>query len=88
MGEVAIIYKVMPEGTEVDLADLKSRIDGIIKDPAKLNKIDEKPIAFGLKALEVQVIMDDKQGGSEVLEKSLNELDGVESVEVIHIGLL
>jgi elongation factor 1-beta len=88
MGEVAIIYKVMPEGTEVDLTDLKSRIDGIIKDPAKLNKIDEKPIAFGLKALEVQVIMDDKQGGSEVLEKSLNELDGVESVEVIHIGLL
>ena len=88
MGEVAIIYKMMPAGTDVDLADLKARITACIQEPIKLNKIDEKPIAFGLKALEVQIIMDDKKGGAEELEKTLNEIDGVESVEVVHIGLL
>ena len=88
MGEVAIIYKIMPDGTEVDIADLKSRIEDIVRDPIRLNKIEERPIAFGLKALEVQVIMDDKQGGAETLEQSLNEITGVQSVEVIHVGLL
>ena len=88
MGEVAIIYKIMPAGTDVDLLELKARITSNIKEPIKLNKIDEKPIAFGLKALEVQVIMDDKKGGAEELEKYLNDIEGVESVEVVHIGLL
>jgi elongation factor 1-beta len=88
MGEVAIVYKIMPDGTDIDLADLKARIEACVKAPAKLNKIEEKPIAFGLKALEVQVIMDDKQGGSEELEKSLNEIEGTQSVEVVQIGLL
>ncbi|UCH88854.1 MAG: elongation factor 1-beta [Thermoplasmata archaeon] len=88
MGDVAIIYKIMPDGTEVDLADLKSRIEKSIQEPIRLNQINEKPVAFGLKALEVQIIMDDKSGGAETLEKALNDLEGVQSVEVVHIGLL
>ena len=88
MGEVGIIYKIMPNDTDVDLNDLKLRINDIVKSPAKVNQIDEKPIAFGLKALEVQILMDDKSGGAEELEQSLTELEGVQSVEVIHIGLL
>jgi len=88
MGEVGIIYKIMPSDTDVDLNDLKERISGSVKSPAKVNQIEEKPVAFGLKALEVQIIMDDKSGGAEELEKNLGELEGVQSVEVIHIGLL
>lgn len=88
MGEVAIVYKIMPTGIEVELSDLKSRIEAAVSEPIKLNRIDEKPIAFGLKALEVQVVLDDKKGGAEALEQSLNEIEGVESVEVVHMGLL
>jgi elongation factor 1-beta len=88
MGEVGIIYKIMPSDTDVDLNDLKTRITDCVKSPARVNQIDEKPIAFGLKALEVQILMDDKSGGSEELEQSLNDLEGVQSVEVVHIGLL
>ena len=88
MGEVGIIYKIMPNDTDVDLNDLKSRISDCVQSPAKVNQIDEKPIAFGLKALEVQIVMDDKSGGAEELEQSLTDLEGVQSVEVIHIGLL
>ena len=88
MGEVGIIYQIMPEDTDVDLADLKSRIEGTVKDPIKLNQIEEKPIAFGLKALHVQVIIDDKKGGADELEAALGGLSGVASIEVVHMGLL
>lgn len=88
MGEVAVIYKIMPDGPEIDLEALKKTISDTIPSKARLNKIEEKPIAFGLKALEVQIILDDREGGAEEIEKFLNEIKNVQSVETIHIGLL
>ena len=88
MGEVAIIYRVMPDGPEIDLETIKKNISKLIPEKAKVNKIEEKPIAFGLKALEVQIIINDREGGAEEIESALNKLENVQSVEVIHLGLL
>ena len=88
MGEVAIIYRVMPEGPEVDLENLKKNISDIIPDRARLNKIEEKPVAFGLKSLEVQIILNDREGGVEEIEQSLGKIENVQSVETVHVGLL
>ena len=78
----------MPEGPEVDLENLKNNITKVIPANAKLNKIEVKPVAFGLKALEVQIILNDREGGTELIEKALNELEHVQSVETVHVGLL
>ena len=88
MGEVGLIYKVMPTGVEVDLQKIQDTIKGSLPKTAKLNLIEEKPIAFGLKALEVQIIMEDKTGGAEDVERFLSEIEGVASVEVISQTLL
>ena len=88
MGEVAIVYKVMPDGPETDLEVLKNNIEKIIPTSAKLNKIEEKPVAFGLKALEVQIILNDREGGAEEIELALNQIENVQSVEVLQLGLL
>ena len=88
MGEVAIVYKVMPEGVEVDLEGLKEAITQAVSSSCKINSIEEKPVAFGLKALEVQLIFDDRKGGDEKLEDRLQEIEGVASVETIQVGLL
>ena len=88
LGEVAIIYRVMPEGPEVDLENLKKNISDIIPDRARLNKIEEKPVAFGLKSLEVQIILNDREGGAEEIEQSLGKIENVQSVETVHVGLL
>ncbi|WP_455392755.1 elongation factor 1-beta [[Eubacterium] cellulosolvens] len=88
MGEVAVIYRLMPESPEADLEALKKNISDLIPAHAKLNKIEEKPVAFGLKALEVQIILNDREGGAEEIEKSLNALEKIQSVETVHIGLL
>ncbi len=78
----------MPDGPEIDLQELKNNIINIIPARAKLNKIEEKPIAFGLKALEVQIILNDREGGSEDIENALGKIKNVQSVETIHVGLL
>jgi elongation factor 1-beta len=88
MGEVAIVYKVTPEGTEVDLNAMQDKIKETLPEQARLNKIEEKPLAFGLKFLEVQIILDDKKGGSDDIESWLAELEGVQNVDVVQMGLL
>ena len=40
------------------------------------------PIAFGLKALDILFVMDEAKGSTEELEKTVSQIEGVESVEV------
>ncbi|MHC4780510.1 MAG: elongation factor 1-beta [Planctomycetota bacterium] len=91
MGTAAIKFRVMPEGIEVDLDDLQSRIEAtVIESGAELHGIDVKPFAFGLKALETTVMIQDKVGGGipDAVEEALSELEGVQSVEVLEMGLI
>ena len=90
MGTVAIKFRVMPEGTEVDLTILQSAIEELVKaNGAKLHGFEIKPFAFGLKALEMAVTMPDKGGGApDAVEEALANLEGVQSVEVLEVGLL
>jgi elongation factor 1-beta len=88
MGDVAIRIRVMPESTDIDLGKLKEDIKSAIPAKARLHAIEEKPIAFGLKALIVVVIQNDKLGGTEDTEEAIAKISGVESVEVEEVGLL
>lgn len=89
MGDVIALLKVMPESTDTDLERLKKSIEGTIPENIKLNGIEEKPIAFGLVALNVTVQMADEGGNqTETLEQALGELDDVESAEVVDVGRL
>jgi elongation factor 1-beta len=91
MGTAAIKYRVMPEGVEVDLEALQATIATIVAEAgAELHGIDVKPFAFGLKALETTVMIPDKVGGGipDAVEEALGAIDGVQSVELIEMGLI
>jgi elongation factor 1-beta len=88
MGEVMMIFKLMPTGVEVDLEKMKENVKKALPAEVDLNKIEEKPIAFGLVALEVQVILDDKSGGGDEVERILGEVEDVNSVDLVDMGLL
>jgi len=89
MGEAAVRMRVMPESTDVDLEKLAEEIKKVIPSFARLHAIEEMPIAFGLKALIVVTIMDDKGGRSpDEIEEAARKVAGVESVEVEEVGLL
>jgi translation elongation factor aEF-1 beta len=88
MGQVAMIFKLMPTDVDVDFEKMKSDIKTKLPPEAKLNLIKEVPIAFGLKSLEVQIILDDRKGGGDQIEKILGEIENVNSVDLIDMGLL
>lgn len=86
MGEVAAKIKIMPSSMDVDLDKLKEDIAKVIPEGAKLHGFAEEPIAFGLKALIVVVMVGDIEGGTEKVEEAFSKVEGAESVSVVELG--
>ncbi len=83
-----MIYRIMPESPEA-MDSIKKELEERVKSVgAELNRMDEKPIAFGLKALEIAIIMDDKSGKSGELEEKLSTIPGVQSLELVDMSLI
>jgi elongation factor 1-beta len=80
MAQVIVLLRVMPEDVNVDIQSLKKEILSKIK-----ANIQEVPIAFGLIALNVTTIVEDKEGEVEKIEKALKEIKGVGEIEVLEV---
>lgn len=86
MAYVTVTLRIMPEDVEVDLNNIKSKIEHkIISFEGKIVRIEEEPIAFGLKALKFAFTMNEKKGTTDPLEQDISSLEGVNSVEVIDV---
>jgi elongation factor 1-beta len=88
MGEVIATIKLMPESPDEDLVKIKENVEKSIPSEAELHKIEEEPIAFGLVALMVMVVVGDAEGGTEKVEENLSQIEGVASIEVVDIRRL
>ncbi len=83
MGDVLSVIKVMPTGPDVDLGKVKEEIEKL-----EPHAVEEKPVAFGIKCLEVQFVRPDSEGGTDELEDKMRSIEGVESVEVTGVTLI
>ena len=90
MGMVAITYKVMPDSEieDVSIDDIVSNVQGFKSDVYDVQLVETKPLAFGLKFVQVHVVMDDGSGLSDQFEHSLKSVVVVGEVEVLSMGLL
>lgn len=79
-----VTMRVMPEDVEVDLNKLKKEITSMIKP----ERIEEVPVAFGLKALIVQKIIPDGAGGTDAIENKVAGIKGVQSAETTDVTLV
>ena len=80
MGEVIGLIRVMP-GEVISDEKLKKMIDDIksvIKPPAKVGRIDIKNVAFGLKGLDVTVVVPDDAGGLDSVTSALSTFSTLE----------
>ncbi|MFA5863034.1 MAG: elongation factor 1-beta [Candidatus Thermoplasmatota archaeon] len=87
--DLIVEFKIMPEGTEVDVQKLGEAALAAVKKvapDAKVQNITFKPIAFGLKSVNVTVLMSDASGGPDAIEEAFNGLDGVGSASVAEMG--
>jgi len=74
MGQVICTFKLMPKGPEA-FDSLKKKVEAL-----KPSKIEEEPIAFGLKSIKATFVIEDAGGTFEKLESDLENI-GAESVE-------
>lgn len=85
MGHVALTLKIMLTGPDVDAGAVKEEIENIVHP----KQITEKPVAFGLKTLEVLLVFDDREGANtDAIEEKLRSIPGVSSVEAGDITLI
>ncbi|WNY26837.1 elongation factor 1-beta [Methanolapillus ohkumae] len=86
MSGVAAKFKIMPEDVDTDLNALKQKIKSALPAGATLNgEIVEQPIAFGLKALIVTVIVEDGEGGTETVEAEFEKIPGVAGFQILEL---
>ena len=87
MAKVVVTLKVMPEGTEVNLEELKEKVEKEIKDFNNNEdiKIEEEPIGFGLSALKFLFVMEEEKGSTDPLEEKLKNIEGIGNVEVTDV---
>lgn len=84
MGITLIRIKIMPTSPDVDLKIIKEKSRKVIeKYKGKRIVFSEEPIAFGLRAIIVGFEQDETDGELEPIEKDLNKILNVSSVEVI-----
>ncbi len=81
MGEVATVYKVTPKPEKKE--EVKSKLNEL-----GAKEIKEEEIGFGITALRVVFVIGDESGKSEELEKKIEEVEGVNSIEIEGNSLL
>lgn len=78
MADVIIGFKVMPKTIDVNLDVLEEKI----KKALNPNRMQRQPIAFGLVAILVTILIPDEGGVLDAAENKLRAIDEVGEVEV------
>lgn len=80
MGDVIVVFKIIPKDMEMfekvkkDLEDLKPQ------------RLEEEPVAFGLKALKFTKLIPDEEGKLPELEEKIKNIKGVQTCETVAIS--
>lgn len=86
MGTVIVTYKVFPEDIVENFESLKKQIEEKLPKDSSTSGYGEEPVAFGLKALLVQVrFPEDKTGLVDEFETELGKIKGVSQVQTLMV---
>jgi len=82
MARVVMTMKIMPDGVEIDLDDLLERIKKVIPEGTDVGAVEMQPVAFGLKAIRMNLVRDESLGGTDDIEAAISAVEDVAQVEV------
>ena len=90
MGMVAMTYKINPDSDaeNVDPDAIADYIRSLSDDVYDVQSVEVKPLAFGLKFVQVHVVMNDGPELTDAFEEKMSAKDGVGEIEVLSMGLL
>lgn len=76
----------MPDSPEADLDKMQEGCAKVLEEfGTEIGKVEIEPIAFGLKALKIYIVLDEGKGSPDDLEDKLRELEHVNSCETIDV---
>lgn len=85
MARIVGTYKLLPEDTEIKPETLKERVIAALPEDMKVTASGERPIAFGLVALVVDINFLEKDGLQDELEEILQGIEGVSEIEALQL---
>jgi len=85
MTRIVGTYKLLPEDPEIEPAVLKERLEAALPEDMKVTASGERPIAFGLKALIVDINFEEQDGKQDELEEILSKIEGVSEFEALQL---
>jgi elongation factor 1-beta len=86
MGSIKVVYKVFPEDIVDSFDALKKQVEKCLPNFSFIEGYGEDPIAFGLKALLIQVTFpEDKTGIVDEFETELGKIEGVSQVQTVMV---
>jgi translation elongation factor aEF-1 beta len=84
MGKLVARIKILPNDVDVNLDDLANSIsntEGIV-----VKRYSKEPIAFGISALILDVVMDEDNVDTDAIEDRLRRFNGVGEVEIVNMS--
>ena len=81
MGQIVATMKIFPEDIVISPDEIKEKIKNALPKDVSIHRIEEDPIAFGLVALIVYIIMPDAGGVINEVEEIIKNIKGVSQVE-------
>jgi len=84
LARVMVSLKIFPSDIVADMNGLKETIKESLQGKATIYKFDEEPVAFGLIALIVHILISEEASGiMDEVERRLKSIDGISEVEVL-----
>ena len=83
MGDVAVTLRILPEDSDVDIKSVEENVRGTIGGICNLASVETVEIAFGLKALKIQIIIPDADGEIDKIEGKLSSIGSFVGDEIV-----
>ncbi len=89
MARVAVLIRLLPEEAEIKADTLIEKVRQVLPSQYQIARYQAEPIAFGLEALRMIVLMpEETAGGTNELEEILASIEGVSQVDVLNVSRL
>ncbi|WXG45566.1 MAG: elongation factor 1-beta [Candidatus Atabeyarchaeum deiterrae] len=88
MTKVLAVVKVMPESADTSMDDLQQAIADKLPSKVSIRKSEIEEIAFGIKALRLNLVLPDDSGGTDLVEETIRGVKGVSDVQVEFVSRL
>ncbi len=88
MARVAIVVRIIPADSNVNLDELSEKIKAGLPGGIELKEARKEPLAFGMSVLQAAFTAPEEEGSTDKLEEFLKSFPEVEDIEVVMVSRL